>query len=293
MRVVADYEQIRYDVADGIATITLHRPDSLNAFTPVMKTELLDVFDRTDADDDVRAVVVTGAGRAFCAGADLSGGGDTFDYRRRGGTADEAPRDGGGLVSLRIYESRKPVIGAINGPAVGVGVTMTLPMDIRLAGDTAKFGFVFSRRGISPEAASTWFLPRLVGPAQAAEWLYTGRVFDAAEAHAGGLVRSLHAAGDLLSAAHALAREIADNAAPVSVAISRQLMWRMLATDSPYDAHVADSRAIHLLGQRADVREGVQAFLDKRLPRFTGSVSTDLPDVFGEPQPSWANDLPR
>src|SRR5437763_3235857 len=171
MRGMADYEQIRYDVHDHVLTITLHRPDKLNAFTPVMKRELVDALGEADADDDVRAVVVTGAGRAFCAGADLSAGGDTFDYKRRGGTADEAPRDGGGQVSLRIYEMRKPVIGAINGPAVGVGITMTLPMDIRLAADTAKFGFVFSRRGISPEAASTWFLPRLVGPAQAAEWL--------------------------------------------------------------------------------------------------------------------------
>jgi enoyl-CoA hydratase/carnithine racemase len=290
---VNDFEQIRYDVADHVATLTLHRPEALNAFTPTMKNELIQAFDLADADDDVRAVIVTGAGRAFCAGADLSAGGDTFDYRRRGGTADEAPRDGGGLVSLRIYESRKPVIAAINGHAVGVGVTMTLPMDIRLAADTAKFGFVFSQRGISPEAASTWFLPRLVGPAQAAEWLYTGRVFQATEALAGGLVSRLHPADEVVAAARSLALEIAQNAAPVSVAISRQLMWRMLATPSPYDAHVADSRAIHLLGQRGDVREGVQAFLDKRAPEFTSRVSTDLPDVFGPPLPSWAEDLPR
>ena len=287
------YEQIQYDVADGIATLTLHRPDKLNAFTPVMKNEMIAAFDEADADDEVRVVIVTGAGRAFCAGADLSGGGDTFDYRRRGGTADEAPRDGGGLVSLRIYECRKPVIGAINGPAVGIGVTMTLPMDIRLASDTAKFGFVFARRGISPEAASTWFLPRLVGPAQAAEWLYTGRVFPASEALAGRLVSAVHPAADLLGAARALAAEIAEQAAPVSVAISRQLMWRMLATPSPYDAHVADSRAIHALGQAADVREGIAAFMDKRAPRFPGRVSTDLPDVFGPSQPPWAADLPR
>ena len=184
------YEQIRYEVSEGILTLTLHRPDKLNAFTATMAKEVIDAFDAADADDDVRVVVVTGAGRAFCAGADLSAGGDTFDPRVRGGTREEAPRDGGGRVALRIYQALKPVIGAINGPAVGVGVTMTLPMDLRLASDSARFGFVFARRGITPEAASTWFLPRLVGPMQAAEWLYTGRVFPADEAHAGGLVRS-------------------------------------------------------------------------------------------------------
>lgn len=287
------YEQIQYDVADGIATVTLHRPDRMNAFTPTMADELLQVFDETDADDDVRAVVVTGAGRAFCAGADLSRGGDTFDPTVRGGSADEAPRDRGGLVALRIYNSNKPVIGAINGAAVGVGVTMTLPMDIRLASDGARFGFVFARRGITPEAASTWFLPRLVGPQQAAEWLYTGRVFGAEEALAGRLVRSVHAADELLPAAYEIAREIADNTSPVSVALSRQMMWRMLAAPSPYAAHVADSRAIHRRGQSADVREGIESFMEKRLPVFPERVSHDLPDVFADPQPTWAADLPH
>src|SRR3954465_11586132 len=235
------YEQIRYEVSDGILTLTLHRPDKLNAFTATMAKEVIDAFDAADADDDVRVVVVTGAGRAFCAGADLSAGGDTFDPRVRGGTREEAPRDGGGRVALRIYQALKPVIGAINGPAVGVGVTMTLPMDLRLGGESARFGFVFARRGITPEAASTWFLPRLVGPMQAAEWLYTGRVFPADEAHAGGLVRSLHSADDLLPAAYAIAREIADNAAPVSVALSRQMMWRMLAAPTPYGAPLGGS----------------------------------------------------
>jgi len=283
-----DYEQIRYDVANGVLTITLHRPDKLNAFTKTMANELLDALDRADDDDDVRAIVVTGAGRAFCAGADLSAGGETFDYRVRGGSAGEAPRDGGGLVSLRIYELRKPIIAAMNGPAVGVGVTMTLPMDIRLAADDAKIGFVFARRGITPEAASTWFLPRLVGPSQAAEWLYSGRVFPATEALSGGLVRSLHAKDELLPAAYEIARDIADNASPVSVALSRQMMWRMLAAPSPYDAHVADSRAIHLRGQMPDVREGIASFMEKRPPKFTDRVSTDLPDLFSDPQPSWA-----
>jgi enoyl-CoA hydratase/carnithine racemase len=289
---MADYEQIRYDVDDRVLTITLHRPEKLNAFTPTMKDELVDALSRADDDDDVRVVVMTGAGRAFCAGADLSGGGDTFDVKRRGGTVDEAPRDGGGLVSLRIFESRKPVIGAINGPAVGVGVTMTLPMDIRLAGDGARFGFVFTRRGIVPEAASTWFLPRLVGPSRAAEWLATGRVFDAAEARDGGLVRSVHPPDELLPAAYALAREIADNTSAISVALARQLMWRGLTFDSPYDAHVADSRAMHATGMMPDVREGIASFLDKRPPAFPGRVSTDLPEVFAGARPGWADRLP-
>lgn len=288
-----DYDEIRYDVDDHIVTITLHRPDALNAFTPVMKREMLDALSRADEDDDVRAVIVTGAGRAFCAGADLSGGGDTFDYKRRGGTATEAPRDGGGEVSLRVYEMRKPVIAAINGPAVGVGITMTLPMDIRVAADTAKIGFVFARRGVVPEAASSWFLPRLVGPSQAAEWLLTGRVFKAQEALDGGLVRSIHPAGDVVDVARELAREIVDNAAPVSVALARQLMWRGLAFDSPYQSHLADSRAMHVTGQAADVREGITAFLEKRAADFPGSISKDLPDVFADPQPSWAADLKR
>ena len=288
-----DYDEIEYDVTDNIATITLHRPDKLNAFTPVMKREMLDALNAADADDDVRVVIVTGAGRAFCAGADLSHGGDTFDYKRRGGTATEAPRDGGGEVSLRVYEMRKPVIAAINGSAVGVGITMTLPMDIRIVADNAKLGFVFARRGVVPEAASSWFLPRVVGPSQAAEWLFTGRVFDAQEALAGGLVRSVHPAADVVAKAREIAREIADNAAPVSVALARRLMWRGLAFTTPYETHVADSRAMHQTGQGADVREGIEAFLEKRAAHFPGRVSADVPEVFADPQPSWAASLLR
>jgi len=284
-----DYDEILYDVSDSIATITLNRPDKLNAFTPVMKREMVDALGSADGDDDVRIVIVTGAGRAFCAGADLSHGGDTFDYKRRGGTATEAPRDGGGEVSLRVYEMRKPVIAAINGSAVGVGITMTLPMDIRLVADNAKLGFVFARRGVVPEAASSWFLPRVVGPSQAAEWLFTGRVFDAQEALAGGLVRSVHPADQVLAVAHGIAREIADNAAPVSVALARLLMWRGLAFSTPHETHVADSRAMHQTGQGIDVREGIEAFLAKRPADFPGRVSQDLPEVFADPQPSWAH----
>ena len=278
------YRTIRYDVDGHVATVTLHRPAQLNAFTLEMMDELLDVFDRTDADDDVRAVIVTGEGRGFCAGADLSGGEQTFDYSRRAASETLAPpergvpRDGGGKVSLRIYASTKPVIGAINGPAVGVGVTMTLPMDVRLASETARFGFVFSRRGIVPEACSSWFLPRLVGISQAAEWVYTGRVFDAAEARRGGLVRSVHAPDELLPAARALAVEMAE-AAPVSVAMARQMMWRMLGAAHPMEAHRMDSRAMAWRGASADTREGINSFLDKRPPVFTDRVSEGWPDI--------------
>ncbi|WP_434034301.1 crotonase/enoyl-CoA hydratase family protein [Cupriavidus sp. a3] len=281
------FETLRYAVEDGVATITLHRPDQLNAFTAQMMQDLIAAFDATDADDNVRAVIVTGSGRAFCAGADLSGGSSTFDFEKRyGASPDTAHRDGGGRVSLRIFRSLKPVIAAVNGAAVGVGVTMQLPMDIRLASTDAKFGFVFARRGITPEAASSWFLSRVVGVSTALEWCYTGRVFSAQEAHERGLVRSLHAPENLLPAARAIAREIADNAAPVSVAISRQLIWRMAGASHPMEAHKLDSRAIQSRGRSADVKEGVSAFLEKRLAAFPDTVSHDLPDFFdwrGEP----------
>jgi enoyl-CoA hydratase/carnithine racemase len=281
-----DFKEIRYEVADGVLTITLNRPDRLNAFTGTMMQELIAAFDASDADDDVRAVIVTGEGRGFCAGADLASGGETFDYRARGIT-DEIPRDGGGLVTLRIYDSLKPVIAAINGPAVGVGITMTLPMDIRLAATGAKIGFVFARRGIVPEAASSWFLPRLVGISQAMEWVSTGRVFDAEEAEQGGLVRSVHAPDDLLPFANSLAREVADNAAPVSVALARKLMWRGLGAAHPMAAHRADSRAMFSRGQSADAVEGVTSFLEKRPASYPDKVSDGLPDL-GLEEPQWS-----
>jgi enoyl-CoA hydratase/carnithine racemase len=276
-----EFEDIRYEIADHVLTITLNRPDRLNAFTPTMGRELIAAFDRADDDDDVRAVVVTGEGRGFCAGADLGAGGSTFDWRERQ-DGDEIPRDGGGQVALRIFASTKPVIAAINGPAVGVGITMTLPMDIRLAAEGAKIGFVFARRGIVPEACSSWFLPRIVGISQALEWVATGRVFTAEEALAGRLVRSVHPQGELLGAARALAAEIADNAAPVSVAIARRLMWTMLGAPHPMDAHRADSRAMFARGQSDDAREGVTSFLEKRDPQFTDRVSDGLPELFPE-----------
>jgi enoyl-CoA hydratase/carnithine racemase len=273
------YETINYRVEERVATITLDRPDRLNAFNQQMQIELLAAFDEIDADDEVRAVIVTGAGRGFCAGADLSGGGDTFDAAARGRDPDVVNRDGGGLVSLRIFELTKPIIAAINGPAVGVGITMTLPMDVRLAAESARIGFVFTRRGLAPEACSSWFLPRLVGISQAVRWCYSGRVFGAAEAAAGGLVE-LVADDELLARANEIAAEIATHAAPVSVAVTRQLLWRGLTFDHPMSSHRADSRAIQGLGRLADAKEGVKSFLDKRDPTWTLKTSHDAPDVF-------------
>jgi enoyl-CoA hydratase/carnithine racemase len=282
-----DFEQIRYDVADRVLTITLDRPERLNAWTPTMARELIAAFDAADAADDVRAVVVTGAGRGYCAGADLEAGGETFDWRERQ-SGDDVPRDNGGEVALRIFAATKPVIAAVNGPAVGVGVTMTLPMDVRLAADDARFGFVFARRGIVPEACSSWFLPRIVGISRAMEWTATGRVFSAQEALAGGLVRSLHPGGDLLAAARELATEIADHAAPVSVALTRRMLWTMLGASHPMEAHRADSRAMFARGQSADAREGVTSFLEKRPAEFTDRVSDGLPEVFpGRQEPAY------
>jgi len=305
MTVGDGYRTIGYDLSNGVATITLDRPDHMNAFTVRMCMEMIDAFDRVDDDPDVRAVIVTGAGRAFCAGADLAGGADAFDpsgsaaagvaseLTDGGGASSEMSpgeramrravdprRDFGGLLTLRIFEVTKPVIAAINGPAVGIGATMTLPMDIRLASDSARFGFVFAARGIVPEAASSWFLPRLVGIQQALEWCYTARVFPAAEALDGGLVRSLHAPEDLLGAARALATEIATNSAPVSVALTRQLMWRGLVADHPMEAHRIDSPGVTTTGSGADAREGITAFFEKRPPEWRQQVPGDLPDWF-------------
>ncbi len=284
------FEQITTEVADGILTITLNRPERLNAWTATMGRELIEAFDQADADDEVRAIIMTGAGRGYCAGADLASGGETFDYRARAAeasllseTGGEVPRDNGGQFTLRIFASTKPVIGAINGPAVGVGATMTLPMDVRLAADDARMGFVFARRGIVPEACSSWFLPRVVGISRAMEWVSTGRVFLAQEGLDAGLLRSLHSADELIPAARALAREIADNAAPVSVALARQMMWRMLGAQHPLVAHRADSRGMLARGQSADAAEGITAFLEKRPAHFPDRVSDGLPDIF----PGW------
>src|SRR5712691_360436 len=279
------YEQIRYDVADGIATITLNRPERLNAVTTRLLDELIAAFDAADGDDGVRAVIVTGAGRAFCAGADLGAGGKTFDRADRA-TAEEH-RDGGGRVTLRIYELKKPVIAAINGAAVGFGITMTLPMDVRIASMAARIGFVFTRRGVVPEACSTWFLPRLVGISRAAEWVYTGRVFPAEEAREGGLVTRVVEPERLLPTARELALEIARNTSAVSVALARQLLWRMLGAGHPMEAHRMDSKCMDWTGRSADAYEGVAAFLEKRPARFTLRPSSDMPPFY-----PWWDELP-
>jgi enoyl-CoA hydratase/carnithine racemase len=290
------YETIRYECANKVLTITLTRPERLNAFTPQMRDELLDAIDRADEDDDVRVIVFTGAGRGYCAGADLGGGGSTFgdggddgySGRTVDGAADRfAGRDGGGTLTLRLFDCRKPLIAAINGPAVGIGITMTLPMDIRLVAHGAKIGFVFARRGIVAEAASSWFLPRLVGPQQAMEWVLTGRVFEAEEALAGGLVRSVHPPEELLPAAYAIAREIADNTAPVSAALCRQMMWKMLTESHPMAAHRVDSAAMRHCASLPDVQEGIESFLEKRSPQFSAQPSKDMPEFY----PWW--DAPR
>ena len=277
------YEHIELEVDDGIATIWLNRPDKMNAFTERMRYEILDALDRTDADDAVRAVIFSGRGRAYCAGADLSSGEGTFS---RGGSdvmgANGVPRDGGGTVSLRIFESLKPVIGAINGAAVGVGVTMTLPMDIRLASTGSKFGFVFSRRGIVPEAASSWFLPRLVGISRAMEWVSCGAVFPAEEALEGGLVRAVYDPDELMPAARALAKRMTENSSAVSIAVARKMMWRMLGADHPMEAHKVDSRGILERGRSADVKEGINSFFEKRPPVFPDRVSDGLGTIFSD-----------
>jgi enoyl-CoA hydratase/carnithine racemase len=276
-RTIVTYETLRTSRDHGVLTLTLSRPERLNALNVQMLDELLRALDEIDADDDVRAVIVTGAGRAFCAGADLGGGGATFDTSR---APAGIPRDGGGRITLRLYECKKPLIAAINGAAVGVGVTMTLPMDVRIASDKARFGFVFARRGIVPEAASSWFLPRVVGISQAMEWVATGRLFPAEEALAGRLVSRVVPHDELLPAARALAREIADNTSGVSVCLARQLLWKMLGADHPMEAHKIDSRVMNALGASPDAYEGVQSFLEKRPAHFTMKVSSDLPEVY-------------
>ncbi len=277
------FTEILYEVDGPAAIITLNRPERLNAFTGVMQNEMIEAFDLADADDDVRAVIVTGSGRGFCAGADLGAGGDTFNYEARGTATAEperAPRDGGGVLVLRIFDSKKPVIGAINGSAVGVGLTMTLPMDVRILADNAKLGFVFAGRGIAPDGAASWFLPRIVGISQALEWVLTARVFQAQEALDARLVKSVHPAGEVLDVAKALVAEIAKGSAPVSAVVSRGLLWRMLGADHPMVAHRADSAAIFDLGRKADSKEGVMAFLEKRDPDWKLKPSADLPATY-------------
>jgi enoyl-CoA hydratase/carnithine racemase len=279
------YTEIRYELADAVLTITLNRPEKLNAYTLVMDAELKDALNRADADDDVRVVIVTGAGRAFCAGADLTMGDRTFDYKAMGlEDALEGVRDPGGVTTLRLYDMKKPVIAAINGPAVGFGITMTLPMDIRVASQDARMGFVFARRGIVLEACSSWFLPRIVGINTAAEWVLTGRVFEAEEALAHGLVSELLAPDDLLPRAREIAADIACNTSAVSVALCRQLLWKMLGADHPMEAHKLESKCMFWAGAQADAGEGIFSFLEKRTPRFTMKPGSQMPEFY----PWWA-----
>lgn len=281
---MTDYTQILVDKADGIATITLNRPEKMNAYTRIMGEEIMAAMDDIDVDDSVRAVIFTGSGdRAFCAGADLTpeGGGHVFsDPSEVEDLSDPKVRDGGGLLTLRLFESKKPLISACNGVAVGVGATMQLAMDIRLASENARYGFVFARRGIVPEACSSWFLPKLVGISQALEWCYTGRIFDAEEARNGGLIKDIYSLSELMDAARGLAREIADNTSAVSVAMTRAMMWRLPSGSHPMEAHKIDSRAIYRLSRGADAKEGIASFLEKRAPQYPGKVSEDMPDFY-------------
>tara|TARA_Y100000590_G_scaffold168034_1_gene192204 strand:- start:401 stop:1282 length:882 start_codon:yes stop_codon:yes gene_type:complete len=283
-----EFECILYEVKDKVLTITLNRPDRLNAYTGQMQSNLIEAFDKAGKDDDIRAIIVTGAGRGFCAGADLGAGGNTFNREVRNNKGEtegikddpEWMRDGGGRTTLAIFDCPKPIIAAFNGPAVGVGVTMTLPMDIRIASEEAKFGFVFARRGLVPEAASSWFLPRVVGINKALEWTFSGRVFSAEEAKEGGLIRSIHSADKLLEEANKIAQEIVENTSSVSVAMTRQMLWKLLGADHPMEAHKVDSRAIYELGQGGDAKEGVESFLEKRSPEFPSKVSEDMPEFY-------------
>jgi enoyl-CoA hydratase/carnithine racemase len=275
-----EYKQIKYEVSDRILTITLNRPEKLNAFNDeVMLPELMDAVERADNDDNIRAVIVTGAGRAYCAGADLSGR-SPWDYKSMSEEERAKLRDGGGTLALRLYDAKKPIIAAINGPAVGVGITMTLPMDIRLASETARMGLVFARRGIIIESCSSWFLPRLVGVSQALEWACTGRIFSAQEALAGGLVKEVLPPDKLMDRARELALEIALNASPMSVALNRQLVWKMLGADHPMEAHKIESKLLFSLGANDDVNEGIKAFLEKRQPAFKMRPSKEMPESY-------------
>ena len=283
-----EFETILYEIKDKILTVTLNRPERLNAFTGQMMDDLIEAFDKAGKDDDIRVIIVTGAGRGFCAGADLGAGANTFNREVRNNRGEtegikdnpEWMRDGGGRTTLAIFDCPKPIIAAFNGPAVGVGVTMTLPMDIRIASEEAKFGFVFARRGLVPEAASSWFLPRVVGINKALEWTFSGRVFSPEEAKEGGLIKSIHPANELLEEANKIAQEIVENTSPVSVAMTRQMLWKLLGADHPMEAHKVDSRAIYELGQGADAKEGVESFLEKRSPKFPSKVSKDMPEFY-------------
>jgi enoyl-CoA hydratase/carnithine racemase len=283
------YDTILYEQSGPVLTVTLNRPEKLNAYTVGMGLELADAFRRADEDDTVRAVIVTGAGRGFCAGADISSGADAFDSRAGSGsgvfgaqgsmTDDPAKRTRDHFIA-RIFNCRKPSICAINGAAVGVGITLTLPMDIRIAAQGAKIGFIFARRGLVPEAGSAWFLPRIVGMSTAMRWCLSGRMLSAEEALDGGLVSEVVAPDALLARARAIATEIAEETAPISIALTRQMLWRFSAEPDPFGLLAFDGPLSRDLGSSPDVKEGVRAFLEKRKPAFPGKVSTNMPKSY-------------
>ena len=274
------YKELLTSLHGDTFVISLNRPEKLNAFTKTMQDELIKAFDYTDQNDDIKSVVISGEGRAYCAGADLVEGPNTFNYAEEGNKlSNNDNRDGGGLVALRIFKSKKPVIGAINGDAVGVGATMTLPMDIRIASESARFGFVFSRRGAVPEACSSWFLPRIVGISKALDWCYTGKVFGAEEAFQNRLVSKVISESKLLGRALEIGSSYSEKTSAISVSLSRQMMWNMLAATHPEEAHILDSMAMEKMGKSPDIKEGIASFLDKRAPNFQMKVSKDLPDL--------------
>jgi enoyl-CoA hydratase/carnithine racemase len=271
------YDAIMYEVTDGILTITLNRPEKLNAVNHTMETELLDAFNRADADDDIRAIIVTGAGRAFSSGADIGGGG--FELGKEDATVD-THRDEGGIITLRIYDLKKPTIAAINGLAVGFGVTLTLPMDIRLASEDARMAFVFTRRGVVMESCSSWFLPRIVGIGKAAEWVITGKVVGATEALKHNLVNEVLPSDSLVTRAREIASDIVQNTSAISVCLCRQLLWKMLGANHPIEAHRLDSKYVFWTSKQADAREGVLSFMEKRPPKFPMKPSRDMPKFY-------------
>ena len=277
-----DFKNILLEQRENIAVLFLNRPNKLNAFTFSMMEEIISALDSLEADDSVHAVIITGKGRAFCAGADLSSGQDTFNPSFDDFAVQESDfrRDSGGILTLRMYKFLKPIVVACNGPAVGIGASMQLAADIRLASDQARFGFVFNNRGIVPDACSSWFLPRIVGISRALELTYSGRIIDAQEALQLNLVSSIHDSEKLLSNALDITKKMVQNSAPVSISLTRQMLWRSLESSGPYDAHVIESKAIDSRGASEDAKEGVSSFLGKRPAEFKNKVSSDMPEFF-------------
>ena len=273
-------ETLKTEKIDKSLLITFTRPDEMNTFSGKMMVEIMETLDEAESDDSVRSVIFTGSGRAYCAGADLSQGEKTFDWSKRDSKVNGVAIDTGGMLTLKLYDFKKPIIAAINGSAVGVGVTMTLPMDVRIASDNAKFGFVFAKRGIVPEACSSWFLPRIVGVSQSLEWMMSGEVFSAEEALKGKLIREVTSQENLVPRALEIAQKFSDKTSAVSVSLTRQMVWKMLGEKHPMSAHKIDSRGVYYLGRSNDVAEGISSFLEKRDPEFSDTVSKNMPEYY-------------